>query len=142
MLPLSMLEAHDFKLGSVMRSVLRKLDKVKFDKLDTIRDAYVAAFADEAPDICTILDAAAFDSLSAVRNLIVHAAGVRDEMYAERCARNQDLPKLEVGAKLELDGQIVHDLIFPAVACCVRLIKAIDDWLDNQPSPPGDGAGI
>jgi hypothetical protein len=142
MLPLSLLEKYKFDLRVVMGTLLSDMEKVRFSKLDLIRDAYKAAFGDAGPNICSCLDNTALLDLSIVRNLIIHHGGVCDKEYEEKSSNRPLLPKPALGGPLKLDGLLVAGLLNPVIRCCVGLIKAVDEWLESQLPSPGYGAGI
>jgi hypothetical protein len=142
MMPFSLLEKYGFNVGSVMGSIQRDMEKVGFNTLDKVRSAYVAAFADELPLACKILDDQAFYNLALVRNVIVHCAGRCDKEYQTKSEGRPPLPQLAIGEELSLDGVLVRDLVAPALKGCVRLIQTIDGWLDGRLSPFQQGGGI
>jgi hypothetical protein len=135
MIPFSLLEKFDFKVSNAMGSIQRDMKKVTFTSLDEIRRAYVVAFADLAPGVYQILDDAALDRLSIVRNLIVHAAGVGDKEYIAKSEKKL-LPQLKPGDPLELDGSLVSSLIAPVLERSTCLITTVDTWLSENLPPP------
>src|SRR5262249_47507032 len=99
-----------------------------------IRDAYSSAFSEKekkarTADIDSALADKALNALSAVRNLIVHKAGVADSEYAEKAKNAPTAPQLKQGDKLQLTGAICRTLIDDAVKSSIKVIKGVDSWL-------------
>jgi len=139
-----------YNISNVMGELLKS--KVSFTTLWDIRRAYSVAFDERTVDrrVVNAVDGAladgSLDALAAVRNVIVHKAGVCDAEYVKRVAVAQKagvaIPLLEERQLLQLDGEIVKSLTDPVVACCLKLFVAIDGWLDKNLSPPGYTAGL
>lgn len=133
------------KMGDLLQS------KVSFVRLWDIRRAYSLAFDEEKIEASVVgaVDSAladeSLDALAAVRNLIVHKAGLADREYVKRSRvvgkAGFAIPQLDEGQWLNLDGEIVKSLIVPAVDRSLALLTAIDVWLDKCLSPPGYEAG-
>jgi hypothetical protein len=135
------------KMGELIR------DRVSFVSLFDIRKSYSRAFHESEIDknVVAAVDGAlaekALDALAAVRNLIVHKASIADEEYIGRIvAINKaglPIPEVDKGQPLQLDGATVKSIIDPVVACCLKLVTAIDDWLNDEEklSSPGYIAG-
>jgi hypothetical protein len=101
--------------------------------LDDIRDAYKKAFTEHAESIHDILKNKAFDALSLARNLIVHRAGKCDSEYRRRATFTPQLPQLEIGQPLTLNGNLVKELMEPTILSCKQLLEAVGVWLRNHP---------
>jgi hypothetical protein len=135
-----------FDIKGKMGDVLRR--RQKFTTLDGIRQAYSEAFVKANRARTTAIDAALsnkkLDALCAVRNLIVHKAGVADEDYIEDQKHAPSAPKLKLRETLTLDGTKTRDLIDPVIMCAVQLISAVDKWLVHMGAKnvrqPGPGS--
>jgi hypothetical protein len=123
-----------YDLADKMGTLLAEATRVQFTTLEAIREAYSLAFSEKVrraktSQIDAALASKGFDTLSAVRNLIVHKAGVADEEYK---GKDWCLPtslQLREKEKLQLDGEKCRDLVAPVAQACVGLIKSVDSWL-------------
>ena len=105
--------------------------KFDFSILGKTRAAYSAAFWSYSSDIDEALSDRALDALNLVRNLLVHNAGVADQQYLNGIA-GTPAPLLGVNVQLQLDGEIVRSLVNPVVQRAVELIKAVDQWIQDE----------
>src|ERR1700689_4245125 len=106
----------EYDLRGKMGVLLTEAKRVQFTTLDGIREAYSLAFSERVrqarPDrIDKALADKRIDSLSAVRNLIVHKAGVADAEYADRAKGAPSAPQIKEGDALQLDGEVCRSLI-------------------------------
>src|SRR5215216_1665593 len=122
--PLKMLQKFGFDLSKSMGTLLKERN-VHFDKLESIRENYGRAFGEGA--VTDALADKSLDSLKAVRNLLVHCAGVVDDRYLNR-TRSLAVPKAAANAPIELDGEIVSDLTKPVMTIGVVLLTRVDEW--------------
>jgi hypothetical protein len=126
-----------FDLSSRMGDLLK--GRFNFSVLEGIRRAYSVAFDESigAPMVAAVDGALAhhaIDALSAVRNLLVHRGGVADEVYVKVSRRAHAAPRLDLGQRLQLNGETVACLIDGVVASCLDLFVAIDLWLSPAPA--------
>lgn len=138
---LNVLQKYGYDVSKAMGTVLRSKGKVGFTRLSDIREAYSVAFSDDANDIDKVLEDNALDAISAVRNLLVHKAGMVDEEFLQRSKAIPYLPRLSLGDKLQLDGDIVKKQIEPVIRLSVSLLQAVDAWIvrntkSGTASPP------
>lgn len=124
-----------FDLSSKMGDLLK--GRVRFTSLWEIRRAYSLAFSDKIDKKVTeAVDAAladnALDSLSLVRNVIVHKSGIADEEYDNERKRLPAVPQVDKGQPISSDGDIVRCLVEPAARCSLSLLETIDAWLDDE----------
>jgi hypothetical protein len=124
--PLSEILRHEFKIEHAMGNVLRT--RRRFDHLAGIKEAYALAFFKKSEKIDAILKDKSFEALNAVRNLIVHHAGIVDRTY-ERKAKYLDIPNAPIGFPIFLDGETVMKLMRSVIVCSFNLITAVDDWI-------------
>jgi phage FluMu protein Com len=99
---------------------------VKFDSLAKIRAAYSCAFATRYGRIDNALCGAALDTLSQVRNLLVHRSGIADTRYVRISKVIRGCPKVGRGRPLKLRGDMVANLISPVVGASIKLISTVD----------------
>jgi hypothetical protein len=101
----------------------------KFTTLTGIREAYARAFNEHAESIDKALSNQALDALLLVRNLIVHKAGVADQLYVDGSNTVSQAPKLSIGQSLEVDGTMVNELVSQAFDCSRQPLTAVDSYL-------------
>lgn len=123
--PLGLLQKYQYDLRSAMGSLLRP--RFSFDRLDGIREAYGSAFP-ETPRLDKALSDESLDALSALRNLLVHRAGIVDSEYLRK-AKSLKLPQATLGMPVTLDGDVVMNLIGPAINASNELLSSVDEWL-------------
>jgi hypothetical protein len=130
LVPLDLIQMNQFDLRQCMGTILR--GRFEFGRLEGIREAYASAFHKNCGQIDAALGDDALDVLSAVRNVIVHKAGIADAEYLKR-TKYLKLPvgKAGIGALVPLDGQVVVHLIAPAIASASKLLGAVDDWISH-----------
>jgi hypothetical protein len=131
---------NSFDLRKKMGELLRT--RYEFSTLESARQAYSSAFWCECAQIRDSLADISIDSLSLVRNLLVHKAGVADQKYVDKMPATF-APVLNLKQPLKLDGTMVCDLVNPVVNQAVNLIKSVDEWIHDQnrgkhPAVPND----
>jgi hypothetical protein len=129
-----------YNLTEKMGELLLVSGRVKFTSLSGIREAYSLAFSEKTKrfrpyKIDGILSNKELDALSLVRNLIVHKAGLADEIYINDAKGIPLAPKLSHRELLKLDGELARSLIHPAITSGVELIKAVDIWMQIFSDP-------
>lgn len=111
-----------------------------FSSTSGIRMAYSKAFLENSKgyrSIDDILADRAMDALNSVRNLLIHNNGIADEKYKKRTDHVSGIPKIDVGSKIQIDGEITKSLIDPIIKCGSNLVKAVDFWLSVNPRRRG-----
>ena len=104
-----------------------------FQKLDTIRSSYQAAFR-KASRVCNPINEQCVAALYYARNLLVHSSGIVDNQFRERCSRNglTEWAELPVGSTLEITGCTIESHVNANQRCGYNLLRAVDDWLTEQ----------
>lgn len=123
--PLNLMQKYGYDLSNSMGSILR--DRFSFERLDGIREAYGSAFP-KFDKIDDPLTDNALDALATVRNVIVHRAGIADQEYCRRIERLK-IPKVDIGAALLLDGEVVEQLVGNTLDRAIDLFSGVDEWL-------------
>jgi len=123
---LSEILRYQFDLRNKMGSVHR--NQRRFDSLTGIREAYRIAFSKNANAIDRVVDYNGLDALNAVRNLIVHRAGIVDREYKKRTSYLK-IPDAELGESILLDGQLTMDMMISVIQASFHLIGAVDKWI-------------
>jgi hypothetical protein len=131
--PLGMLQKYGFDLRNKMGTFLREIDKVKFTSLKDVRDSFHRAFSAHGERIDETLRSDSLRYLSAVRNVLVHKAGIADKEFCDEVLTMAQLATIKEGQRASLDGQLTLDLVNPAIQASVQLIQAVDDWLVSHP---------
>jgi hypothetical protein len=131
-IPLWLLNKYGYDLSSSMGTILKS--KYGFDSLEGIRSGYADAFADDAPEITSLVNDKSLDALALVRNLIVHNGGKIDETYLRRKSSLPPAAVGELGAILKLDGALVCGLITKPLQISGKLISEMDAWLVRNPA--------
>jgi hypothetical protein len=129
---IGMLTRGSYDLSHKMGTLLK--GRFKFTTLRGIREAYSSAFSENekkarTAGIDNALRDKGLDALNAVRNLIVHKAGIADAEYEQKAKNTPPAPQLKEKDKLELDGNICRRLIDSGVRSSIELVKAVDSWL-------------
>ncbi len=128
---LAALEDYDFNVSSVMGTLLRD-SRYDFQNLKDIKRAYVQAFFENQEDVLdAILDPCLYH-LSQVRHLLVHRAGIVDQKFIDSTRGVPMFAGVEIRKPLPIDGELVRDLVNPAVEKSVSLIQAVDNWLQSH----------
>jgi hypothetical protein len=126
-IPLWKVGNKEFDLSKQMGTILK--DKVSFTTLDGSRSAYKKAFAD--PLVIAAIQSDSLTDLAAIRNVIVHKAGIADGEFQKQTV-SPTLKTVPVGTRIQITGQLVHDFVGPAIATILELIHAVDDWMVNH----------
>lgn len=125
---LNYLQAHGYDLSHLMGIVLR--EKFNFQILDGIRNAYIQAFDESHASVREAILHPSLTVLAAVRNVLVHRAGIVDQEFMNeygRCAQlKSEFPSLELNKPLPMTGLNVHHLIYPMLTQSVKLIEAVN----------------
>lgn len=109
-------------------------EKMSFNVLDKIRKAYRRTFKDHT--ILSIINGKnpdPLDTLSFVRNVLVHSAGIADEDFVDRAKFHPDFKQIEEKHKVRITGLVVQKIVPEAIKKAFDLIRAVDDWLIKNP---------
>jgi hypothetical protein len=120
---------HGFDVRERMGTILRP--RFEFTRLANIREAYSCAFSEKASRVDTALASKSLDAISILRNALVHKAGRADAEYLRRAAELK-LPKPELGEPILLDGQVISNLVRPAIVTAGHLMTAVSDWIEQN----------
>ncbi len=126
---LNLIQMNAYDLRNCMGTILR--DRFGFDRLDGIREAYGLAFSEDTAQIDAALTDTALDSLSSVRNLLVHRGGRVDKEY-EKHAKRLSIPQAAIGEPILLDGEIVVNLVVGAFKAANDLLAGVEEWLTKN----------
>lgn len=120
-----------YNLAASMGTLLRASRRYDFSALGDTRRAYSAAFSYYSRGIDIALSDLGIDALNAVRNLLVHNAGVCDTAYLN-CSRGLPLPVLDIGSKLTVDCDTVLSLVRPVFNRSLELVGSVSTWIHDE----------
>jgi hypothetical protein len=131
---LSYLQAHSYDLSHLMGTVLR--EKFNFQILDGIRNAYIQAFDESHTSVREAILHPSLTILAAVRNVLVHQAGIVDDQFLKEYGRCTELqsqfPSVKLKELLPMTGLTVHNIISPVVTQSVKLINTVNGVVDSR----------
>jgi hypothetical protein len=134
-LPMSFLERNRYHIDDKMGTILKEHRRTAFQTFDNIKDTYQDTF----PPECRASQDAFWDNrgvktASAVRNLIVHRAGVVDDKFLRDCSGDSRVRGYNAGDQFYLDGESLSELQRDLTFFASELILEVDLWLDANPS--------
>ncbi|WP_009962628.1 hypothetical protein [Verrucomicrobium spinosum] len=114
-------------------------EDMKFRSRKAIRKSFTKAFASD-PKIDSILSDLRIDASAAIRNLLVHKAGVCDIDFLQDTRGCQTLTQyanITPGTALKFDGPSTFAIVNPIVHLGHELLIATDNWISSKlPSHP------
>ena len=120
-----------YDLTNHMGDVLA-VDRFKFDRKENARKAYEAAFGKEYQnEIDAIFDARELGWLCAVRNNLVHRAGIVDDDLQRQVKRHPTLKHIQATGtnRIPIEGKLCVELVTGGCKAGVDLAKMVDGWL-------------
>ncbi len=130
---LTKLQKFGYDLRASMGTLLK--DKLGPRGLADIRNGYRLAFDHDCATIEQALKNSAFDQLQAIRNVLVHRAGIADEKFRGVVSTTAwtTFELLEPGKdRIVLNGEIVQDIVRRSIEASTNLIRAVDAWLSTH----------
>ncbi len=108
----------------------KKLKHASFASLLGIRGAYSLAFSKDFAQLDEALADLRFEALAAVRNVLVHSAGEKDQKWKEN---SENVPQLQAWTSssskhVRVDGPQTNKLIADAIEATVSVLKAVNVW--------------
>jgi hypothetical protein len=129
--PINQVQRYGYDLREKMGTILKK--KYNFDRLDGIREGYEEAFNIDSAKIQAALSDKSLDTLSALRNVIVHRGAVADAEFVNR-SKSLPLPKFAIGERIRLDGDLIVPPMQQAIKAGDSLLVAVDEWIVQHQS--------
>jgi hypothetical protein len=129
-LPNSFVQEQGLNLENKMGGLLRQ--RWDFQRLASIEDAYLKVFQDSKQDIERIFENLSLECLSAVRNIIVHKAGIADEKFTWQVKKHTTLKAVAKGEFVPIDGILVKELVSASIDQGRALLDFVDKWLKNH----------
>lgn len=134
--PVHLLQKWDYNLQNRMGSLLR--GKWDFAQHDKAIDAYLRVFKDsegkKLKELSQILKDQNLAWLDALRNVLVHNAGIADARFMSRIKKHSTLKLLKEKEPVLLNGELLLPFINTVIQRGIGLIKFIDDWLAKNPN--------
>jgi len=121
------LKQNDYDLSQHMGHALRH--RYNFTKLERTRDAYWEAFKKHRANVVDAIMDRSLDDLNALRNVIVHKAGIADREFLRDRPQHEAFKALAMNDRVPITGPIVQALAKPVVETCVKLILAVNQWI-------------
>lgn len=128
------LEDNGFDLSGKMGTLLRR--DFGFINLEGSIAAYQKAFSCDSDHVLGAIQNPILKALFAIRNVLVHKAGIVDKIFRDDADGIDVLKKWSSqkdGTLIEFDGEDIKALIEPATKLGAYLIVAVDDWITNHP---------
>jgi hypothetical protein len=139
-IPIKSLLDYGLDIKNCMGTILRTQTKCKFTSWDEITKSYQTTFPKDSAiaskELWSELDAY---SVSQVRNLLVHKAGVVDQKFVDDCKRDPRMWRFEAGNPIQLTGNLIQQLLRGHFCFSAVLILLVDEWVvrhrQSAPSP-------
>ena len=128
--PITRLQKYDFNLQNAMGDLL--YPNHDFDGLGGIQAAYLSAFKDDAGPLSDVFRDLKLKCAYAIRNAIVHNAGIADENFTGRVAEDPFWSTIKEREPIPLDPKHASDIALGTIKCGERLIEFVDRWLINH----------
>jgi hypothetical protein len=132
---LTSLTRGNYELADKMGTLLRR--RFRFTILEGIRAAYSEAFCKDCERIDECLSSHSLDALAALRNVVVHKAGIADSEYTKKAKAFAELPQTNELQPIVVSAELTRDLINPVIQRGSALLLAVDEWLTNNPIANG-----
>ena len=129
------LEKWDYDLTNHMGDALSH-ERWKFDRKDNSEKAYKAAFGKECQDeIESIFDSKELGWLCAIRNNLVHRAGIVDDDLKRQTKNCPGLETIQADgtSRIPIEGKLCRNLVDSGCKAGVELAKMVDAWLVQNP---------
>ena len=107
-----------------------------FASRERIRNTYPFVFKSYNSEITRPLVSTDIDALALVRNVLVHKAGVIDQMFMDGSAMVPQLASfrsLGLGTEIQITGPWVRTLVDPVIPIGYDLLNAVDSWIFAHP---------
>lgn len=81
------------------------------------------------PAVRSAIDSDAFYFLAKLRNVIIHNSGKADKAFTDAVTKHSSLSTIAENQTIVVTGEMVMEMIQPAIASALALIRAVDDWM-------------
>ncbi len=124
-LPVHLLARYDYNLKNRMGTLLRK--KWDFARRDRAIDAYQRASGKKNASLDAIFGNKNLGWLAALRNAIIHNAGVADDEFVTLMRGHSFFGQLAEGDRIQVDGKLVSEFVNTVVEQGVNLIGFVNE---------------
>jgi hypothetical protein len=132
-IPLRLLEKYNYDLRNRMGTVLQR--KWNFARRNESHEAYLRAFGKAwSSEIAAIFTDQKLGWLTALRNVIVHNAGVADSEFRDLVLDHPTLKLVKSDEKINLEGTMVSELCANALNQGIALTRFVDSRLAESKS--------
>ncbi len=101
-----------------------------FTSLREIVESYRMAFPERsAINQASFWENTDVKTTAAIRNVIVHKAGVADQEFKDDTAADNRVSAWKVGEQFYIDGNLLQQLLRGLFGFSAKLIRAVDDWI-------------
>lgn len=133
-IPTEMVRMSGFVIQERMGDIVSRMKKWDFAKRGDAIAAYKSVFGGESEEIATILDTDETRHLAAIRNNLVHNAGIADQEFRKLMKSHPTLSTIPFGEAVPIDGDLVSAMTNLADSVGVSLIQKVSNWLDKNPT--------
>jgi hypothetical protein len=132
MIQIHELDLRGYDVSKAMGTILR--ERRDFDKLSRIIETYGYTFPHPAKvNDESFWKNADLRAVCAIRNLLVHSAGIVDGDFIQQRGTDLRLAHYKDGDKLRLEGDVVYELVMGLLSFCNELIRDVDGWIASNP---------
>jgi hypothetical protein len=115
-----------------MGDVLVETRKWDFGRRDQAADAYCKVFDDPSDRLSGIFRTEAIQWLAALRNVLIHKAGVADREFNKLVRGHPSLSQVQIGDPVPLNGEIALSMLETATSSGLSLLDFARDWLHSH----------
>jgi len=127
---LDWIASHDFNVSKVMGAILAS--DQNFQSLFSIRDAFARALGKHCANLKAALLDDAMMHLSAIRNCLVHSAGIADDQFERQIVGSPHFAPVSVGTRIKLNGEIVESIVSRVIANVQAMFVSADRFLSTS----------
>jgi len=125
-------------LSSIAMPTKQEMDrqKIGFRSRLKMRNGYFYVFNRDNAELASVLNNQGIDALSLMRNVLVHSAGTIDQRFLDDSDGIAALSPIRAngpGARIEVNGKLVRELVDPVILAGFNLVQALANWLYKHP---------
>lgn len=120
LIPVRLLADYDFDLKNVLGNVLST--RYEFTSIQGIQRSFKSAFGSKI-DFGKIISKKEIKQLEMVRHLLVHRAGIVDEIFCKQFKN-----KVRIGQQYRPDDKLISQAAKAVKSSCIKLIQSIYEW--------------
>jgi hypothetical protein len=132
--PAWMLRVPEFDSQKCMGTALREMGKWDFANRMKAGEAYSKVFRDSATDLDAFFGSDDLRWVAAIRNTLVHNAGIADAEFVKLAKRHPTLGAVKENQAIPIDGMLMLETLRAACIHGVGLIRWVDEWMKRNPT--------